>query len=95
IVVGSGVSAWQYILKPEKIEVYGGDDPGDLKLISSIKIPLPAKSPPTEQVGISVPLESQQYRYYKILAHPVAKLPEWHRGKGEKGWVFVDEVFFY
>jgi hypothetical protein len=22
-----------------------------------------------------------------------SKLPPWHRGKGDKGWIFVDEVF--
>jgi hypothetical protein len=24
---------------------------------------------------------------------PVSKLPAWHPGKGDKGWVFTDEVF--
>lgn len=31
-------------------------------------------------------------RYLKLIANPVAKLPAWHRGKGDKGWFFVDEV---
>jgi hypothetical protein len=35
------------------------------------------------------------YRYIEIEAVNIQKLPGWHRGKGEKGWVFVDEVFFY
>ena len=32
-------------------------------------------------------------KYLKIIAVPVPKLPAWHPGKGDKGWVFTDEVF--
>jgi hypothetical protein len=40
-------------------------------------------------------VEKQKYKYIEIEAFPVSVLPKWHPGKGEKGWVFVDEVFFY
>ena len=33
------------------------------------------------------------FRYLKIIANPVLKLPKWHPGKGEKGWFFADEIF--
>jgi hypothetical protein len=29
----------------------------------------------------------------KLVVVPVNKLPNWHRGKGENGWIFVDEIF--
>ena len=35
------------------------------------------------------------YRFYKIVAKPVGKLPAWHNAKKERGWLFIDEVFFY
>ena len=34
------------------------------------------------------------YKYYKIVAKNVLKLPAWHPGKGEKAWIFIDEIFF-
>jgi hypothetical protein len=32
-------------------------------------------------------------KYIKLVAVSVAKLPQWHPGKGDKGWIFTDEVF--
>ncbi len=31
--------------------------------------------------------------YLKVVATPVERLPKWHKGKGEKGWIFIDEIF--
>jgi hypothetical protein len=42
-----------------------------------------------------VPIEKGKYKYIEIEAINIQSLPSWHGGKGEKGWVFVDEVFFY
>jgi hypothetical protein len=53
------------------------------------------KSEPTRMGILSIPLKGASYRYYKLVLKPVAKLPLWHSGKGSKGWVMVDEVFFY
>lgn len=33
------------------------------------------------------------YRYVRITIHPLSALPEWHPGKGQPGWVFIDEIF--
>jgi len=44
---------------------------------------------------VDVNFKSSNYRYFKVISHPVKKLPSWHSGKGEQGWLFVDELFFY
>jgi hypothetical protein len=31
-------------------------------------------------------------RYIKIVARNIGKCPEWHPGKGENAWIFVDEI---
>lgn len=31
-------------------------------------------------------------RYLKIIAHSVGKCPDWHPGKGENAWLFIDEI---
>jgi hypothetical protein len=31
-------------------------------------------------------------KYIKIIATPVGKLPAWHPGKGDKAWIFIDEI---
>jgi hypothetical protein len=42
-----------------------------------------------------VPLKDEAFTYYRIVATPIPKLPTWFSKKGERGWFFVDEVFFY
>jgi hypothetical protein len=32
-------------------------------------------------------------KYIRLQATPVKSLPAWHPGKGQKGWIFIDEVF--
>jgi hypothetical protein len=45
--------------------------------------------------ALAVSFDSSSHAYYKIVAKPVTKLPLWHNGKGQKGWFFIDEIFFY
>jgi len=33
------------------------------------------------------------YRYVRITVKPLSVLPNWHPGKGQPGWVFIDEIF--
>jgi hypothetical protein len=41
-----------------------------------------------------ITLKADNYSFIKVIARPVTKLPSWHNGKGQPGWVFIDEVFF-
>jgi hypothetical protein len=84
-----------YIFPPTEVEVWGGSSANDLKRITAVKIEQPTEYRSQSMRSLDVLFESSTYSYYKIVAKPVNKLPLWHRGKGEKGWFFVDEVFFY
>ena len=42
--------------------------------------------------GFECKFNTATVKYIKIIGNPVAKLPAWHPGKGEKAWIFVDEV---
>jgi uncharacterized membrane protein len=83
-----------YIFPPVKIEVWGGADEHNMKLLKTLNPQMPDKT--TENVDNMVfeadfaPLE---LNCIKVIAKPLTKLPVWHPGKGEKAWVFVDEVF--
>ena len=43
--------------------------------------------------GYQLDFKPVKEKYVKIVVVPVAKLPAWHHGKNDKGWVFVDEIF--
>ena len=83
-------------MPPVSVEVWGGMDAESLTLLNKIQV-----RQLTEDDGVigehtaRVPIQASGNRYYKVVAHPFRKLPSWHNDKGEKAWVFVDEVFFY
>ena len=81
-----------YIMPPVSVEVWGGDAPGSLKLLGKIK-PAPATK---EDMPVILPYEINfnptNFKCFKVVAVPVSKMPDWHPGKGDRGWVFVDEI---
>lgn len=84
-----------YIMPPLKVEVWGGANPSSLRLLGTAKPRQPDNYDPNQVKGASVDFEPGNYKCFKVVAKPVSKLPSWHRGVGDKGWVFVDEVLFY
>jgi uncharacterized membrane protein len=81
------------IFPPTRIEVWGGANEKSLKLLKVITEAVPAKDMAGAQnLVYEAAFEPQELSCIKVIAKPLAKLPEWHAGKGQKAWVFVDEV---
>lgn len=95
IVLSNGENLGSYIFPPKVIEVWGGENSNEIKLIKTriVEQPTDYRSARTEALMVS--FNTSTYSFYKIVAKPVTVLPLWHSGKGKKGWFFVDEVFFY
>ncbi|RXK59910.1 hypothetical protein ESA94_12735 [Lacibacter luteus] len=81
-----------YIMPPQQIEVWGGDDAQRLKLLGRMSPEQPGKIMPSFMKGFECKFTAATVKYIKLIATPVGKLPAWHPGKGDKGWIFVDEV---
>lgn len=84
-----------YIMPPAAVEVWGGDDPENLKLLNKVVPDQPENYERNTVRTVSVPVSDAGHRCYKVVARPVNKLPAWHRGAGDKAWFFIDEIFFY
>lgn len=84
-----------YIFPPTDVEVWGGESAKEIKLIKSIKVEQPSAYRSQRMEALAISFEPSSYTYYKVVAKPVSKLPLWHGGKGQKGWFFIDEIFFY
>jgi uncharacterized membrane protein len=89
-------SVQQYIMPPTEIEVWGGNDKNKMKLLKKIN---PAQTTKEElnvvkNEAAKLEFSPTAFLYYKITAKNISKLPVWHPGKGEKGWLFIDEIFF-
>ncbi len=95
VVVSYLRNIFSYIVPPASVEVWGGDDPRRMERLARLAPEQPAGYMPNLVTAVVLDLPPSNCRYYKVTATPVARLPQWHRGAGDKGWVFVDELFFY
>lgn len=90
--LSSLVDIGAFIMPPASIEIWGGDDPTKLKLLGQLRPKQPEKPGPNFTTNFECRFAPATVKYVKIVATPVAKLPKWHPGKGEKAWIFVDEI---
>ena len=81
-----------FIMPPAEIQIWGGNDARHLTLLKKLRPEQPNKID-TYRVGYDCTFTPRTLKVLKLVLKPVAKLPFWHPQKGEKGWVFVDEVF--
>lgn len=88
------VDIGSYIMPAKEIQVWGGDSKGNLVLLKKLIPEQPQKvGMPGYRIGYTCSFEPRKISVLKIVAKPLSKLPAWHPGKGDLGWVFVDEVF--
>ncbi|HLO80949.1 MAG TPA: c-type cytochrome domain-containing protein [Chitinophagaceae bacterium] len=93
VIVSALKKTGPYIMPPEKIELWAGNDSTKMKLISTV-VPIQPGKYEADKIEIhSLPVNNS-YQYFRIRVNNVKKLPKWHEGKGKKAWAFVDEIFF-
>lgn len=89
-----------FIFPPARVEVWTGDDLAHLTRVVDMKPEQPSKSEPAHHDTIDIDLKGKGGKIIRIVATPVPVLPKWHpsnnpKTKDKRGWVFVDEIFFY
>ncbi|WP_346237203.1 DUF2231 domain-containing protein [Niabella insulamsoli] len=87
------VSTESYIMPPSSIEIWGGSYAGALQLLAKLKPEQPKVNQPSYLTSYECAFPQQPLQVLKIVATQVMSLPAWHAGKGEKAWIFFDEVF--
>jgi uncharacterized membrane protein len=92
VTLSSLIDVSPYLMPPQSIEIWGGDDPKNLKLLSRLVPEQPTKAIGSVMKGFECKFNITTVKYIKVIGNPVAKLPAWHPGKGEKAWLFVDEI---
>jgi hypothetical protein len=93
VTISALIDIGSYLMPPLSVEVWGGDNPKQLKLLNRITPEQPTMVKSSYQKGYETKFNPVTVRYLKIIANPVSKLPAWHPGKGDKGWIFADEIF--
>lgn len=83
-----------YIMPPSDVEIWGGMEKNKLILLQKIKPEQPrALGGATKKTAYLLRFPARPLHYVKIIARPLSRLPNWHPGKGDRGWVFLDEIF--
>ena len=87
----------QYVFGPTQLRVYGGNERGQLELLATQQLPMfePSASTQVASQVVHLKLPGKACKYYRIEAQNLPVIPSWHPGRGEKGWLFIDEIFFY
>jgi len=83
-----------WILYPTELEVYTSQDGINYEKVGTFKN---NKDPKDEEVSIqelggNITSKNKQINLVKIIAKNFGKLPEWHQGKGEDAFIFIDEI---
>ncbi|MCO6476796.1 MAG: chitobiase/beta-hexosaminidase C-terminal domain-containing protein, partial [Phaeodactylibacter sp.] len=87
----SNTGAW--IFPPTRIEVsFSSNGKEFTNAIEQDFPPLPGPEEP-EAVAWKTTVDGQKARFVKYRAVNTGQCPDWHMGKGEKAWLFVDEIF--
>jgi uncharacterized membrane protein len=81
-----------FIFPPTRLEVWGGPDEHHLKSLGVLTPTQPNATMPPYLTDYRISFPRQTIRCLKVTAGQVAKLPDWHPGKGQPGWVFFDEL---
>jgi hypothetical protein len=93
VTLSSLVDIGSYIMPAKNVKVFGGRDKNHLHLLGEVNPEQPVKMVPVYQKGIDIKFKPETITVLKVVALPVSSLPAWHQGKGQKAWVFADEIF--
>ncbi|MBC6492228.1 FN3 associated domain-containing protein [Flavihumibacter stibioxidans] len=87
------VDVSSYIMPPTEIQLWGGLAGEEMKLLGSLKPPQPARDTAAYESYYTINFPARKMGALKLVVKQVSSLPKWHRGKGERGWIFLDEIF--
>lgn len=80
--------AASWIFPPESIIIFMDNDSKKEEIIKPL-----SQLTDKKNGAINIPIEAE-IKSLKIQIKNLQSIPEWHEGKGKKGWLFIDELIF-
>lgn len=80
-----------WIFMPLRVEYYISNDGKNFKLADCVQNTIDERTPGTFTHTFSSKIKTET-RYIKMKAYNRMYNPEWHLSKGEKSWLFIDEI---
>jgi hypothetical protein len=81
-----------HIFPPVALEVWGGMDRSRMRMLGHVSPRQPVKGEANGNLDLDCQFAQTGLQYIKIVARPLRKLPSWHEAKGQKAWIFIDEI---
>jgi len=81
-----------WIFLPELVEYSLSTDGNSFEVISSQKIAATDPNDEREIINVSSGSVDKRGRYLRVFAKNINDLPAWHKGSGDKAFIFVDEI---
>ena len=80
-----------WIFMPPEVNFYVSNDGNDFSLIETVNNTISSKAVGVHLKEYEVIINSK-IRYIKVIAKNIAVCPGWHKGVGNKAWIFADEI---
>ncbi len=86
-------AVWAFAPRSMRVSVSSdGITYGPVQSVTPMFEPADQTNAVPQTVTLEVPMEAQQAQYLRIEIAPIPQLPDWHRGKGLKPWLMMDEL---
>src|SRR5690606_2638107 len=79
-----------HIYPPQQVNVWGGADSADARLLAQFRPDLRMKALSTRMVEI--PVAGEEIGYLRVEVKPYAPIPEGYPAANNPAWIFVDEI---
>ncbi len=81
-----------WIFFPTSVEFAVATDSIQFQSVGTTEIPIALQNEERSIKEVKQEFPSAEVRFIRVSAKNVGICPEWHTGKGEKAWLFVDEI---
>ena len=90
--VGVMIQIGEWLFPPTKVTVWTAKADEPFVLQSTVEIPVATKDIVDGLTEYGCTFDEVEVQKIKLLVESTGVIPEWHNAKGEKGYLFVDEV---
>ncbi|MFT5886425.1 MAG: hypothetical protein ACI9IP_002892 [Arcticibacterium sp.] len=81
------------IFPPGSIEIWGGNDPNKMRLLTTTRPAQPTESKKGYIQLVNCPIKTFSGKYFKIVAKPLQPVPKWKSKNGRAALFLIDEIF--
>ena len=81
-----------WIFAPELVEYFVSDDNKSFRTIGVVQRSILEKPTREQRVSYTLTVPVVVARYIRVHAKNIAVCPAWHKGAGNKAWLFADEI---